>query len=456
MVESAARSNGIRPRRVIIMGAGGRDFHDFNVLYRDDPSVEVVAFTATQIPGIADRTYPASLAGRRYPRGIPIRPEEELVDLVGSEDVDEVVFAYSDVPYEYVMHCAARVQAANADFSLPGPRSTMLAATKPVVSVCAVRTGSGKSQTSREIGRILVGAGLKVGLIRHPMPYGDLEPMRVQRFATISDIDASHPTIEEREEYERPVEMGIVVYAGVDYADITRLAASESDVLIWDGGNNDLPFLRPDISIVVVDPLRPGDELAYYPGETNLRMADVVIVNKVDSASEDQIREVLGHVAAANPAAAVIEAASPVSLGAGAPLEGRAALVVEDGPTITHGGMPFGAGTVAARQAGAASVVDPRPHAVGSIRDTFERYPHIESVLPAMGYSDDQLRDLEQTINATPCDVVVTGTPIDLSRLIDSHHPVRHATYELSQVSGPGLEEILAPVVAMGTGAELR
>ncbi len=455
MVESAARSNGIRPRRVIIMGAGGRDFHDFNVLYRDDPSVEVVAFTATQIPGIADRTYPASLAGHRYPRGIPIRPEEELVDLVGSEDVDEVVFAYSDVTYEHVMHCAARAQAANADFSLPGPHSTMLAATKPVVSVCAVRTGSGKSQTSREIGRILVGAGLKVGLIRHPMPYGDLEPMRVQRFATISDIDASHPTIEEREEYERPVEMGIVVYAGVDYADITRLAASESDVLIWDGGNNDLPFLRPDISIVVVDPLRPGDELAYYPGETNLRMADVVIVNKVDSASEGQIREVLGHVAAANPAAAVIEAASPVSLGAGAPLEGSAALVVEDGPTITHGGMPFGAGTVAARQAGAGSVVDPRPYAVGSIRDTFERYPHIESVLPAMGYSDDQLRDLEQTINATPCDVVVTGTPIDLSRLIDSRHPVRHATYELSQVSGPGLEEILAPVVAMGTGAEL-
>ena len=452
MADSATRSGGAQPRRLIIMGAGGRDFHDFNVLYRDDPAVEVVAFTATQIPGIADRTYPASLAGSLYPQGIPIRPEEELADLVGNESVDEVVFAYSDVPYEHVMHCAARVQAAGADFTLPGPRSTMLAATKPVVSVCAVRTGSGKSQTSREIGRILVEAGLRVGLIRHPMPYGDLEPMRVQRFATIADIDASHPTIEEREEYERPVEMGILVYAGVDYADITRLAASESDVLIWDGGNNDFAFLRPDISIVVVDPLRPGHELAYYPGETNLRMADVVIVNKVDSASEDQIREVMDHVAAANPAAAVIQAASPVSLGGGAPLDGRAALVIEDGPTITHGEMPFGAGTVAARQAGVASLVDPRPYAVGSIRETFERFPHIRSVLPAMGYSDDQLRDLEQTINGTPCDVVVTGTPIDLSRLIDSDHPVRHATYELSQLSGPALEEVLAPVVAMATG----
>ncbi len=436
------------------MGAGGRDFHDFNVLYRDDPSVEVVAFTATQIPGIADRTYPASLAGSRYSRGIPIRPEEELVDLVASEEVDEVVFAYSDVPYEHVMHCAARVQAAGADFSLPGPRSTMLAAPKPVVSVCAVRTGSGKSQTSREVGRILVEAGLRVGLIRHPMPYGELEPMRVQRFATLADIDSYEPTIEEREEYERPVEMGIVVYAGVDYADITRLAASESDVLIWDGGNNDFAFLRPDLSIVVVDPLRPGHELAYYPGETNLRMADVVIVNKVDSAGEDQVAEVLGHVAGANPAAAVIQAASPVSLAEGPPVEGRAALVVEDGPTITHGGMPFGAGMVAAREAGAASVVDPRLHAVGSIRDTFERYPHIGSVLPAMGYSDEQLHDLEQTINATPCDVVVTGTPIDLSRLIDSDHPVRHAVYELSQLSGPALTDVLAPVVAMASGSD--
>jgi predicted GTPase len=432
---------------VIIMGAGGRDFHDFNVLYRDDPGVEVVAFTATQIPGIADRTYPASLAGSRYPDGIPIRPEEELDDLIRDQRADEVVFAYSDITYAHVMHCAARAQAAGAGFSLPGPEATMLEAAKPVVSVCAVRTGSGKSQTSRAVGRILVDAGLTVGLIRHPMPYGDLEAMRVQRFATIEDIDASDPTIEEREEYERPVEMGITVYAGVDYEEITRLAESESDVLIWDGGNNDLPFLRPDVAIVVADPLRAGDELAYYPGEANLRMADVVVVNKVDSASEDQLRQVLDSVAAANPTAKVVQAESPVTLGEGPSLEGKNVLVIDDGPTITHGGMAFGAGTVAARQAGAASLVDPRPYAAGSIAGVFESYPHIGSVLPAMGYGDEQLRDLEQTINAADCDVVVTGTPMDLGRLIDSRHPIRHATYELSHASGPTLEEVLRPVL---------
>jgi predicted GTPase len=322
----------------------------------------------------------------------------------------------------------------------------MLTAEKPVVSVCAVRTGAGKSQTSRAVGRLLIDAGMRVGLIRHPMPYGDLEAMRVQRFATIADIDAAQPTIEEREEYERPVELGLLVYAGVEYEEITRLAESECDVLIWDGGNNDLPFLRPDVSIVVVDPLRPGDELAYHPGEANLRMADVVLVNKVDSASEDQVRRVRDDIAVANPAAAVIEAASPVSLSEGPSLEGRAVLVVEDGPTITHGGMGFGAGTVAAREAGAASLVDPREHAAGSIRDTFAAYPHIESVLPAMGYSEEQLHDLERTINAAECDVVVTGTPIDLARLVDSRHPIRHATYELEPLSGPSLEEVLAPV----------
>lgn len=433
------------------MGAGGRDFHDFNVLYRDDPRVEVIAFTATQIPGIADRTYPASLAGSRYPAGIPIRPEGELVELICAERVDEVVFAYSDVPYSHVMHTAGRALAAGASFSLPGPDATMLSSTKPVVSVCAVRTGAGKSQTSRAVGRILLDAGKRVGLIRHPMPYGDLEAMRVQRFATIADIDASHPTIEEREEYERPVEMGIVVYAGVEYEEITRLAESECDVLIWDGGNNDLPFLRPDLAIVVVDPLRPGDELAYHPGEANLRMADVVIVNKVESASAAQRRQVLDDVASANPTAAVIEAASPVSLSEGPSLEGRAVLVVDDGPTISHGGMRFGAGTVAAREAGAASLVDPRPYAVGSIRDTFTAYPHIERVLPAMGYSEEQLHDLERTINETECDVVVTGTPIDLARLIDSRHPIRHATYELSPLGGPRLEEVLAPITRHGS-----
>jgi predicted GTPase len=348
--------------------------------------------------------------------------------------------------YSHVMHAAARALAAGASFSLPGPGATMLTSTKPVVSVCAVRTGAGKSQTSRAVGRILLDAGKRVGLIRHPMPYGDLEAMRVQRFATIADIDSSHPTIEEREEYERPVEMGIVVYAGVEYEEITRLAESECDVLIWDGGNNDLPFLRPDLAIVVVDPLRPGDELAYHPGEANLRMADVVLVNKVDSASAAQRRQVLEHVASANPMAAVIEAASPVSLSEGPSLEGRAVLVVDDGPTITHGGMRFGAGTVAAQEAGAASLVDPRPHAVGSIRDTLAAYPHIERVLPAMGYSEDQLHDLERTINEIECDVVVTGTPIDLARLIDSRHPIRHATYELSPLEGPRLEGVLAPI----------
>jgi predicted GTPase len=445
--DSGNGREGRETSRVIIMGAGGRDFHDFNVLYRDDPGVEVVAFTATQIPGIADRTYPASLAGSRYPGGIPIRPEEELDDLIRDERADEVAFAYSDVTYAHVMHCAARAQAAGAGFSLPGPDATMLEAEKPVVSVCAVRTGSGKSQTSRAIGRILVDAGLTVGLIRHPMPYGDLEAMRVQRFATIDDIDASHPTIEEREEYERPVEMGITVYAGVDYEGITRLAERESDVLIWDGGNNDMPFLRPDVAIVVADPLRAGDELAYYPGEANLRMADVVVVNKVDSASEDQLRQVLESVAAVNPTATVIQAESPVTLGDGPSLEGRKVLVIDDGPTITHGGMAFGAGTVAARQARAASLVDPRPYAAGSIAGVFESYPHIGAVLPAMGYGDEQLRDLEQTINAADCDVVVTGTPMDLGRLIESRHPIRHATYELRHASGPTLEEVLRPVL---------
>ena len=322
----------------------------------------------------------------------------------------------------------------------------MLKAAKPVVSVCAVRTGAGKSQTSRAVGRVLLDAGLTVGLIRHPMPYGDLEAMRVQRFASIADIDASHPTIEEREEYERPAEMGMLVYAGVDYEEITRLAESESDVLIWDGGNNDLPFLRPDLAIVVVDPLRPGDELAYFPGEANLRMAEVVLVNKADSATAEQLRRVLEDVAAANPDASVIQADSPVTLEDGPSLEGKTALVVEDGPTITHGGMPFGAGTVAATEAGA-SRVDPRRYAVGSIRDTFAKYPHIGPVLPAMGYGDEQLRDLEQTINDTECDVVVAGTPIDLARLIETRHPIRRATYELRHRSGPSLDEVLAPIV---------
>ena len=433
-------------RRVIIMGAGGRDFHDFNVVYRDDPEVEVIAFTATQIPGIADRVYPASLAGSRYPDGIPIHAEEDLVELIATEAVDEVVFAYSDVPHAHVMHRAEAALAAGADFTLLGPRSTMLASRKPVVAVCATRTGAGKSQTSREVGRILRRRGISVGLVRHPMPYHDLEAMRVQRFASIGEIDASNPTIEEREEYEAPVQMGIVVWAGVDYAEILSRAEAEADVLIWDGGNNDFPFFKPDLEIVVVDPLRPEDQSRYHPGEMNLRMADVVLVNKIDSASPEQVAAVIAGAEDANPGATLVEARSPVTLEEGPSLDGKAVLVVDDGPTITHGEMPFGAGTVAARQAGA-TPVDPRPHATGSIAETLERFPHIETVLPAMGYSEEQLSDLEATINATECDAVVSGTPIDLGRLIESRHPIRHATYQLEVSGEPTLEQVLEPVI---------
>ncbi|HSB37716.1 MAG TPA: GTP-binding protein, partial [Gaiellaceae bacterium] len=340
-------------RKVIIMGAGGRDFHNFNVVYRDDPSTEVVAFTAAQIPGIDDRRYPPALAGPRYPDGIPIRPELALTELIRGEWADEVVLAYSDLSHEEVMHKASTALAAGADFRLLGPESTMLRSKKPVIAVCAVRTGSGKSQTSRRVGRILLDAGLKVALVRHPMPYGDLEAMRVQRFATLEDIDASGPTIEEREEYEAPVAMGMVVYAGVDYAAILEQAEREADVIVWDGGNNDFSFFRPDLTIEVVDPLRAGHELKYHPGETNLRMADAVVVNKIDSASADQVERVLADVASVNPLLTVVKASSPVTLDEGPSLAGRAVLVVEDGPTITHGGLPFGAGTVAAQAAGA-------------------------------------------------------------------------------------------------------
>jgi predicted GTPase len=434
-------------RNVVIMGAGGRDFHDFNVVFRDDPQTRVVAFTAAQVPGIENRFYPPSLAGPLYPEGIPIRPEEELTELVLRERVHEVVLAYSDLSHEDVMHKASIVQAAGADFRLIGPKATMLRSTKPVVAVCAVRTGCGKSQTSRRVGRILLDEGLTVGLVRHPMPYGDLEAMRVQRFATLADIDASQPTIEEREEYEEPVRMGMVMYAGVDYADILARAQQEADVLVWDGGNNDFPFYAPDLHIVVADPLRPGHELSYHPGETNLRLAHVVVVNKVDSADHEAVGRVVANVESVNPTATIVFAASPVSLDPGPSLVGKRVLVVEDGPTITHGGMPYGAGTVAARQAGATTFVDPRPWAVRSIVATYEKYPAIGTVLPAMGYSDEQLHDLERTIDETACDVVVTGTPIDLGRLITTRHPIRHARYELREVGQPTLAELLQPVV---------
>jgi predicted GTPase len=434
-----------RPRRVLILGAGGRDFHVFNTVFRDDPEAEVVAFTAAQIPGIAERVYPPSLAGPRYPRGIDIRPEDQLAAIARAERVDEVVLAYSDLAHADVMHTASIALATGADFRLVGPRATMLASSKPVVAVCAVRTGCGKSQTSRRVGRILMDAGLRVALVRHPMPYGDLDRMRVQRFETLADIDASDPTIEEREEYEAPVRMGMVVFAGVDYEAILRRAEADADVVLWDGGNNDFPFYAPDLLITVVDPLRPGHELGYHPGETNLRMADVVVVNKIDAAPPSAVAQVVADVRAANPAATIVRAASPVTLDPGPPLAGARVLVVEDGPTVTHGGMPFGAGTVAAHDAGA-TIVDPRPYATGSIAETYARYPDIGPVLPAMGYGAAQLDDLARTVDAVPCDAVVAGTPIDLARVLHLHRPVRRVSYELVELGEPTLADVLGPL----------
>jgi predicted GTPase len=432
-------------RKILIMGAGGRDFHDFATVFAGDPTVRVVAFTAAQIPGIDDRTYPASLAGPGYPDGIPIVPESRLRDLIVTEGVDEVVLAYSDLSHLDVMHKASLAMSAGADFRLIGPAASQLHATKPVVAVCAVRTGCGKSQTSRRVGRLLTEAGLKVALVRHPMPYGDLERMRVQRFATLADIDASNPTIEEREEYETPVREGMVMYAGVDYAEILRQAQAEADVVIWDGGNNDMSFFAPDVLITVVDPMRPGHELAYHPGEINLRMADVVVVNKVDTAPAHAVLQVIDTVRQVNPDAVLVRAASPVTLEPGPSLAGRRVLVIEDGPTITHGGMPYGAGTVAALAAGASELVDPRPYAVGSIAATYAKYPAIGRVLPAMGYGAAQIADLRATVQASPCEAVVIGTPFDLTRLVDLGHPVRRATYALQEIGAPTLADALAP-----------
>jgi predicted GTPase len=432
-------------RRIVIMGAGGRDFHDFNAVFRGDADTEVVAFTAAQIPGIDDRRYPPALAGPGYPDGIPIVAEDRLAELIARRGVDEVVLAYSDLAHTDVMHLASAVLAAGADFRLIGPRASCLPSSRPVVAVCAVRTGCGKSQTSREVGRLLVGAGLRTALVRHPMPYGDLERMRVQRFASQADIDASDPTVEEREEYEAPVALGLLMYAGVDYGQILRAAEQECDVIVWDGGNNDFPFFAPDLMITVVDPLRPGHETAYHPGETNLRMAHVVVVNKVDTADAASVDELIAHVTAVNPRATVVRAASPVTLDEGPALRGRRVLVIEDGPTVTHGGMPFGAGTVAARAAGAAELVDPRPYAVGSIAATFARYPGIGPVLPAMGYGRVQLDELAATVRATPCDVVVLGTPTDLTRIADLGHPVRRAAYRYADAGAPTLADVLAP-----------
>ncbi len=448
--QGAARCNdgsmADKKRRVVIAGAGGRDFHNFNTVFRHDESTEVVAFTAAQIPGIEDRSYPPSLAGPLYPNGIPIVAEEELAELIAREHIDEVILAYSDLPHVEVMHKASAILAAGADFRLLGPIATMLRSVKPVVAICAVRTGCGKSQTTRRVGQILLQAGLRVALVRHPMPYGDLEAMRVQRFASVAEIDASHPSLEEREEYEEPVRMGMVMYAGVDYEQILRQAEAECDVVIWDGGNNDFPFFVPDLQITVVDPLRPGHELTYYPGETCLLRADVVVVNKIDSAAPADIAQVLANVKTFNPRARIVEAASPVTLGEGPSLSGKRVLVIEDGPTITHGGMPFGAGTVAADHEGAAEIIDPRPYAVGSIAATYARYPGIGAVLPAMGYGDEQLAELGATVRQAACDVVVIGTPMDLARLVDLGHPSRRVSYELREVGSPTLKDVLDPL----------
>ncbi|MHB8892456.1 MAG: cyclic 2,3-diphosphoglycerate synthase [Candidatus Limnocylindrales bacterium] len=441
----------MRTERVLIMGAAGRDFHDFNVVYRDDPSVEVVAFTATQIPGIADRRYPPELAGERYPAGIPIRPEAELEALIRDLEVGTVVFAYSDVSHEQVMHAASRALAAGADFSLLGPTRTMLESTRPVVSVCAVRTGCGKSQTSRYVARALEAQGLKVAVVRHPMPYGDLVAQRVQRFETYADLDRHETTIEEREEYEPHLDAGRLVFAGVDYEGILRAAEAECDVVIWDGGNNDLPFYRPDLAIVVADPLRPGHELRYHPGEANLRSADVIVINKVDSATPEGLAAVRAGILAVNPRAQVVEARSSLVL-EGGEIRGRTVVVVEDGPTLTHGGMTYGAGVVAAKRFGAAEMVNPRPYATGELAVTLAKYPDLERLLPAMGYGDRQIHELEAALEAIPADVVLAATPIDLTRVLKVSKPVVRVRYELEPVSG-SLEAALAPIIARAKGA---
>ena len=431
--------------RVLIMGAAGRDFHNFNVFFRENEGYEVVAFTATQIPNIEGRVYPAQLAGPLYPKGIPIYPEDELSDLIPDLNIQQVVFAYSDVPHNYVMHKASQVLAAGADFSLMGADSTMLRSSKPVVAISAVRTGSGKSQTTRRVSDILKGMDKQVVVVRHPMPYGDLTAQVVQRFADYSDLDRHDCTIEEREEYEPHLDRGSIVYAGVDYEAILRQAEQEADAVIWDGGNNDFPFYRPDLHIVVTDPHRAGHESSYHPGETNLRMADVVVINKIDTADLAETSKVRASVARLAPDAVVVDAASPIFVNDPSCIRGKRVLVIEDGPTLTHGEMSYGAGVVAARRFGAAEIIDPRPYAVGSIANTFEKYPETGPLLPAMGYGAGQIKDLEATINATPCDAVIAATPIDLTRVLGNvKHPMDRVRYELQEIGRPTLTEILA------------
>ncbi len=429
--------------RTLIMGAAGRDFHNFNVFFRDNPDYQVMAFTATQIPNIEGRRYPAELAGSLYPEGIPIYPESELRELITTMDVDQVIFAYSDVPHEYVMHKASLVNEAGADFRLMGLRNTQLKSVKPVVSITAVRTGSGKSQTTRRVSLILRDMGFKVAAIRHPMPYGDLNKQKVQRFATYADLDKHECTIEEREEYEPHLDNDVIVYAGVDYEAILRQAEEEVDIILWDGGNNDFSFYKEDLAIVVVDPHRAGHETSYYPGETNTLHADVFVINKVDTANPDSVIQVRNSIHQLNPDAVVIEGASPLFVDDPEAIRGKRVLVVEDGPTLTHGGMKYGAAFVAARRFGAAEIVDPRPFAVRTIKGTYEKYPDTGIILPAMGYGADQMKDLEETINNADVDLVVSGTPIDLSRIIKVNKPLQRVRYELQEIGKPTLVDIL-------------
>ncbi len=433
--------------KVIIVGAAGRDFHDFNTFWGKDPRYQVVAFTAAQIPDIHGRTYPRVLAGKRYPRGIPIEPEEKLAELIEKYDVDQVAMAYSDLPYEQVMHKAALANAAGADFRILGPRYTMIESKKPVIAVCAVRTGCGKSQTSRAVTEVLKSMGKRVAAIRHPMPYGDLTKQICQRFAKLEDLDLHDCTIEEREEYEPHIQAGNIVFAGVDYGKILKAAEKEADVILWDGGNNDTAFYKPDLYITVADPHRPGHELCYYPGETNVRLADIVVVNKVDTADPNDVKQVVANVKSLNSDARIIKAKSPVTVSDPAAVKGKRVLVVEDGPTLTHGEMTFGAGHVAAKKYGARMIVDPRPFAVGSIKKTYQKYSHMTEILPAMGYGAKQMKELERTINAVKCDLVLIGTPIDLARMMKINKPSLRVNYELGKPATRALRDAIAEVV---------
>ncbi len=430
-------------RRVLIMGAAGRDFHNFNVYFRDKEEFEVVCFTATQIPNIEGRIYPPELAGKLYPDGIPIYPESQLAELIKKHKIQKVIFAYSDVSHEYVMHKASEAMAAGASFSILGPDETMLESTLPVVAVTAVRTGCGKSQTSRKIVKILASHGKKVAVIRHPMPYGDLVAQRVQRFASMEDMDKANCTIEEREEYEPHIMNGAVVWAGVDYEAILREAEKEADIILWDGGNNDLPFYRPNLHIVVADPHRPGHEAKYHPGEANFRRADVIIINKEETADRAGVQHLWESARTLNPSAILIDAASPIFVQDPSAIAGKKVLVIEDGPTVTHGEMGYGAGYMAAKKYGASELIDPRPYAVGSIVETFAKYPHLREVLPAMGYGETQMKELEETINRSPAEVVVVATPIDLGRILKITKKAVRVLYELQEIGEPTLEDVL-------------